>query len=74
MKIGWARSVAKRLGELQIGSPVKLRLLLAMPGSRAREAELHERFAHARLRGEWFDGADPALRAHIEFHRAKHAA
>lgn len=70
IKIGWARNVRRRLKELQIGSHVRLSLLAAIPGGRQREAELHERFEHLRVRGEWFR-ADPELTAYIEEEKSR---
>lgn len=43
-----------RLKALQTGSPTGLVLLLTIPGDRTKERELHERFAAARVHGEWF--------------------
>jgi hypothetical protein len=46
-----------RLGWLQNGSPVTLRLLAVInePDEEHSEEALHRRFAHLRIRGEWFD-------------------
>ena len=59
-KIGIASDVARRLGALQIGSPVDLRVHVterhpSRAAALAREAELHAKFASVRRRGEWFD-------------------
>lgn len=56
VKIGWAVVPAKRLKELQTASPMVLELIHHMPGDLKKEHELHERFAHLRVRpnGEWF--------------------
>lgn len=54
IKIGKARDVQRRVDEIKAGNPYELRVLAVMPGGRAEERELHERFAHLRLRGEWF--------------------
>src|ERR1700722_18471788 len=54
VKIGHARDPLKRLHSIQIGSVEPLRLLGTLPGSVAREAELHSRFAADHIRGEWF--------------------
>lgn len=55
VKIGWAANPKKRLLDLQIGSPVKLRILGTIPGGRHHEAFLHKYFAEWHVRGEWFD-------------------
>lgn len=54
IKIGYSNDTRTRLGELQVGSPVELRLLGTIAGSRATEAQLHTIFAADRVRGEWF--------------------
>jgi hypothetical protein len=60
VKIGWSRKVATRIAGLQTGNASPIRLLGTIPGSRAAEKRLHERFAHLRLHGEWFR-AEPEL-------------
>jgi hypothetical protein len=64
VKIGWSRKVASRVAQLQTGNASPVRLLCVIPGGRAQERRLHERFAHARLSGEWFEGT-PDLMAYI---------
>jgi hypothetical protein len=56
IKIGWhaGTDAAERVRELQVGSPVKLTLLGTMPGEKETEADLHRKFSHAHLHGEWF--------------------
>ncbi len=55
IKIGYtAKGVQERLSELQIGSPVEIRILGIMEGGCSEEQELHQRFAAYRVRGEWF--------------------
>jgi len=60
IKIGHSTSVASRLAVLQASSPVKLRLLLDVPGGAPLEMFLHEAFAVWRQHGEWFSPC-PAL-------------
>lgn len=55
IKIGFARDPWKRLEELQPGNPYALYLRATLPGGRRTEAKLHQRFAHLRLVGEWFE-------------------
>lgn len=43
-----------RRAALQTGSPIGLVLLGTTPGGKEKEAELHQRFASARVHGEWF--------------------
>jgi hypothetical protein len=55
VKIGYAeRDVGIRIDELQTANPDDLILLGTMPGSQDREICIHKRFAHLRVRGEWF--------------------
>lgn len=62
VKIGLARDPAKRLSALQGAHASQLDLIAVITGGRNRERELHERFADARLRGEWFADT-PEIRA-----------
>lgn len=54
IKIGFSQDVKQRFAAIDTGSPVDVRLLGWVPGLRAHERVLHERFASARIRGEWF--------------------
>jgi hypothetical protein len=65
IKIGTAKCVRSRLAELQVGSPVILELLLAIPGSRDLERHLHIQHQALRAHGEWFRAEGPLLN-HIE--------
>lgn len=58
IKIGTSTQVDERCREL------KVTLLATEPGSYAEEAERHKRFAHLRIKGEWFRPG-PDLLAHI---------
>lgn len=62
IKIGWSREPRLRLEELQIGNPTPLRLVAAISGTRSDESELHTRFAHLRIAGEWFSNSPEILR------------
>lgn len=64
IKIGWSRNVATRIATLQTANADPLHLLATVPGARSLERQLHERFAAARLSGEWFE-ATPDLLAYI---------
>lgn len=55
VKIGYASNVESRLRELQCANASPLHLLGFMPGTLEDEWAWHERFAHCRIRGEWFD-------------------
>lgn len=53
IKIGFAKDVARRVRSLQTGQAQRLELLGTIPGDRQRERDLHARFYHLRIRGEW---------------------
>jgi len=59
VKIGAAANIDRRLGQLQVGCPAELRVLLLEEGGKARELELHREFEGFHIRGDWFrvDGA-----------------
>lgn len=52
IKIGRASNIRKRLASLQCSHSRMLVLLASMEGD--HEAEMHEKFAHLRIKGEWF--------------------
>jgi hypothetical protein len=54
IKIGLSNEPDKRIGKLQTGNPRELFLRHVIPGDRAVEHQLHDRFEPARVRGEWF--------------------
>ena len=55
IKIGFSDQVDKRIKALETSEP--LRLLHVMPNvSTDMERDLHKKFAHLRVIGEWFDG------------------
>lgn len=64
IKIGVTRDLTGRIATLQTACPTELRLLGCCLASATSERDLHARFAHARLRGEWFR-CDPELLAFI---------
>ena len=57
VKIGWTSyGVERRLTELQCGNPEVLHIRRVIDGMSLRdEFEMHKRFSHLRIRGEWFD-------------------
>ena len=61
IKIGWAKSPIDRLKTLQTGSSNPLTLIHFIDSSVFDETELHQRFAHLRVRGEWFKPAQELL-------------
>lgn len=54
IKIGIAENPVARLADLQVASPHRLTLRHTIPGGRATEQALHDRWADLRVRGEWF--------------------
>ena len=62
VKIGYAKNAQERFHLVQVHCPVELKLERVLEGSLEKEAELHERFADCRRRGEWFE-ITPALDA-----------
>jgi Meiotically up-regulated gene 113 len=56
--------VAGRVRSLQTGASAELTVLAVLPGA-DREAELHQRFRHLHVRGEWFRPG-PDLLAFVE--------
>jgi len=54
IKIGFAKDVRKRMGQLQTSHPDTLILLGMHGGDVTTETSLHTRFSDARIRGEWF--------------------
>lgn len=60
IKIGCAADPEARLLQLQTAVPHPLRLMGYVPGGVKLERELHKKYAHLHMRGEWF-------RATLEF-------
>jgi hypothetical protein len=61
IKIGVAKSIQKRMENLQIANHEELSLVACIPCKTRKEAEfiekgLHKRFARKHIRGEWFKG------------------
>jgi hypothetical protein len=54
VKIGFAKSVEKRMADLRYAAPTGLALLKTLPGGRREERALHKRFHEHRTHGEWF--------------------
>ena len=56
IKIGYTSgdAYASRIVKMQVDNAEPLRVVRLFEGDRALEAELHQRFRHLRVRGEWF--------------------
>lgn len=61
IKIGFSDAPELRIATLQTASPRELRILAIMPGDTLKEVELHNRFSHLRVRGEWFVAEDELI-------------
>jgi hypothetical protein len=61
VKIGFSKTVHKRLTKMQVGSPDKLTVLRILDGGKELEAALHARFKSYRVRGEWFTFSEDML-------------
>lgn len=64
VKIGKARNPHSRMKDLQTGSPLKLEMLVFIPGGASKEAELHSKFKKHCVRSEWF-ALEPEINAYI---------
>lgn len=64
VKIGYTKrsDPGRRISDLQLSTPRKLRQEWYGAGTRDDEAALHRYLRHARVSGEWFDGNDSAVR------------
>lgn len=57
IKIGWTADLARRLEVLRSQSPVELKLIGTVEGSRAKEKELHNKFSEYHVHHEWYESA-----------------
>ena len=62
IKIGFSADLPARMESLQVSSDERLVVLAALRGSMELEHELHEKYAHLRLQGEWFIPADDLVK------------
>ncbi|MBW4580639.1 MAG: GIY-YIG nuclease family protein [Tildeniella nuda ZEHNDER 1965/U140] len=65
IKIGTTICVKQRVKDLQAGTSANLQCLKVIKGGRRKEHQLHKKFAHLHIRGEWFK-ATPELLSFIE--------
>jgi DNA-binding XRE family transcriptional regulator len=54
IKIGYTKEIHKRLNQLQVSCPVKLKILGLIQGTCDDEAKYHNMFNHIHSHGEWF--------------------
>jgi len=65
IKIGFSYDPVNRAAALQVGSPLHIRLILAVRRHKKYERDLHRKFKDLRVTGEWFR-PDPTLLKFIE--------
>lgn len=70
IKIGFAENFKRRLGGLQTSHEKALEVLAVISAASLDEHETHQRFAHLRIRGEWFR-AEHELIQFIEYAKLK---
>jgi hypothetical protein len=61
IKIGYTYRLEKRLRDIQMYCPIKLTVLCSIPGDEGKERELHRKFKHLRIHGEWFRISDEII-------------
>lgn len=61
VKIGIANDVERRLQEIQVATPLTVKLMRVWPGLACLERSIHQRVADHRIRGEWFTRSAPAV-------------
>ena len=67
IKIGFTdKPVKRRRSNLQTGNSANLVLLGLTLGEKAKEIELHKRFAEAHIRGDWFRPIPPLIQFIIQ--------
>ncbi len=71
IKIGFTKSLTKRLSTIKVSSPEPIALLGVMEGKQTKERWLHEQFAVHRLQGEWFSPA-PEVLAYVKDNTLDH--
>lgn len=62
-KIGFTadKSPDQRVRDIQVGCPLGVHVVATVPGTRATESALHQRWRNYRARGEWFSFEEEAL-------------
>lgn len=58
IKIGCSKMPTTRLRDVEIWSPIKLELIVAVEGDHREESILHQMFGDQRRHGEWFEYTD----------------
>jgi hypothetical protein len=58
IKIGFTRNWKERRRVLSTACPTPITQFIVIAGDRILEGDLHQRFAHLRANGEWFEARD----------------
>ena len=53
VKLGYSNSPYHRISKIRSDCPGELSIIAVTEGDRATESELHDRFSHLHVRGEW---------------------
>jgi hypothetical protein len=61
IKIGYSRSPHTRICSIKTNSSSAISLLGVIKGTKEEEKQLHSRFSHLRVRGEWFSPSEELL-------------
>ena len=61
LKIGHTNDINNRFSQLQVATPIKLKMIHLIKGDVNLEKELHNRFKELRVSGEWFVYDDEIL-------------
>jgi hypothetical protein len=67
VKVGYTEDLYKRFRIIQAHSPLKMRIIGKIKGSKATEEEIHSKFARDRKHGEWFEPSKRLMKL-IEIH------
>jgi hypothetical protein len=67
IKVGFTGgALRRRLADLQVTSPVRLRVIFAVKGGQPEERKTHRELREHRLHGEWFERS--AVLAYLDLH------
>lgn len=58
VKIGFTTDIRNRLSQLQVATPLRLKLVALFEGDMETEKQLHKQFEEHAVRGEWFNNVE----------------
>jgi hypothetical protein len=61
-KIGYSANPKKRCQDIQTSIPFNVELVIAVDGTIQDEKQVHRRFDHLRMKGEWFEYEDTIVK------------